>query len=318
MAKLDALRKIEGLRKRIDQYKRGEEVNPRDLRPLLSDAQWEQMDLELQRQQQLKKQRRPERLAAYEEQHRQCAALMAKCRSVGLATEKQRKAAIVLQIKCEEAVLRAYETALKFREDGQAQRWMDRAYGEPMWRRIYRDLDGGGCEENLTTLEAMYAELPILVSSASADKRCTQAERFGWMTISEVRCSALEKALVELDQGIEAALEQEMYRKEVRSAKIFMDAYSRRIRELTGGIGSPDAVQEASAWSMANRALQQAGFRPVFGIDRSETARDREVREMEEALLARFEAEMTEEEREQLEMAREMDREAERRRKGKR
>jgi hypothetical protein len=79
MAKLDALRKIEGLRKLIDQYKRGEEVNPRDLRPLLSDVQWEQMDLELQRRQQLKKQRRPERLAVYEEQHRQCATCNSYC-----------------------------------------------------------------------------------------------------------------------------------------------------------------------------------------------------------------------------------------------
>ena len=66
-----------------------------------------------------------------------------------------------------------------------------------------------------------------------------------------------------------------------------------------------------NAWSEANAALQQNGFVRVDRIRaRGTERRDREVREMEEALLKRFDAEMTDEEREQLAMSREYDKQA--------
>ena len=66
--------------------------------------------------------------------------------------------------------------------------------------------------------------------------------------------------------------------------------------------------------SRANIALQRNGFQPVNREVRHYTSkRDREVQEMEDALRKRFESEMTDDEREQMELAREYDSELEKR-----
>jgi len=61
----------------------------------------------------------------------------------------------------------------------------------------------------------------------------------------------------------------------------------------------------------ANAALQRNGFRRMdLQYSRRKNQRDREVREMEEALMKRIEAAMTEDEREQLALSREYDKQA--------
>ncbi len=64
--------------------------------------------------------------------------------------------------------------------------------------------------------------------------------------------------------------------------------------------------EDKNAWAEANAALQHNGFKRLdVQYSRGSDVRDREVREMEDALPRRFEGAMTDEEREQLALSRE-------------
>ena len=129
-------------------------------------------------------------------------------------------------------------------------------------------------------------------------------ERFGWKTKREIRLDLLRQILDDLHDRLLEEIKKEQFKREVKAARIFLDAFFKAKDE------------GKNAYSEANIALQRAGFpRTDSLVSRSMPKRDREVREMEEALLKRFEAEMTEEEREQLAMSREFDKEAGKRRK---
>ncbi len=124
-----------------------------------------------------------------------------------------------------------------------------------------------------------------------------------WQTKKDIRLKVLRDVVSELDDNLLDELEKLAYQREVKAAKVFMDAYV-------------DAKENnQNAMSKANIALQRAGFRPIDRNVHSVSKRDKEVREMEEELLKRFEAEMTDEEREQRELLKETERAEERMRK---
>jgi hypothetical protein len=313
VAKLNAIQRIDSIERRIADYDAHKEVNSRDVDLLLTAEQRAELAEQIRAQQELRKQRRPERLAGYEALHKTAASLWARCRRADTDTEPQRQSLLRLQNTCSAAIRQAHADAVGFLDDEQAQTWMDRVYDSSMVLELTQDCSSAALRSNNHALAKAYERLPIMVSSTSTDVRCTQAERFEWLSKPELRKRMLQRVLLEHEQDVGAVYEHEQKRREVRAARVMLDAYFGRIAELTGGRGMADTTQQASAWSMASRALQQAGFRGL-GENRSATQRDREVWAMEDELRARFEAEATAEEREQLAMLREI--EAEQAKKG--
>lgn len=119
----------------------------------------------------------------------------------------------------------------------------------------------------------------------------------GWKTKREIRLELLRTTLAELEDNLVAELEKEQEAKQVRAARVFMDAYC--------------AAEEKgkNAWAAANAELQRNGFDREDALRRrGRVIRDVEVREMEELLRKRYKAMLTEEELEQLRMLEEMDR----------
>ena len=119
----------------------------------------------------------------------------------------------------------------------------------------------------------------------------------GWKTKREIRLELLRATLAELEDNLVAELEKEQEAKQVRAAQVFMNAYC--------------AAEEEgkNAWAAASAALQRNGFdREDVLIRCAREMRDMEVREMEELLIERFKATMTEEELEQQRMREEMER----------
>lgn len=132
--------------------------------------------------------------------------------------------------------------------------------------------------------------------------RDTKAIKEGeWKSIREVRLDYLKQVLAERDATVVDEFEGLVRQKELQAANVFMDAYF-EARD-----------KNENAMSKANIALQRNGFQPMHTVRTGMTRRDRELRVMEDELRKRFEAVMTDEEREQLEMAREYDKEAEKR-----
>ncbi len=124
-----------------------------------------------------------------------------------------------------------------------------------------------------------------------------------WQTKKDIRLKVLRDVVSELDDNLLDELEKLAYQREVKAAKVFMDAYVDAKENNQNGL------------SKANIALQRAGFRPIDRTVHSISKRDKEVRAIEEELLKRFEAEMTDEEREQRELLKETERAEERARK---
>ena len=306
MAKLNAIQRIDSIKRRIADYDAGKEVNSRDVDILLTVEQQAELAEQIRAQQELRKQRRPERLAGYEALHKNAASLWARCRQSDTETEKQRQSLLRLQATCAAAVNAAQTEAERWLDDAEAQKWMDRFYEREVRCVIANSDSAASVNLNQQTLQIAYERLPMLVSSTGKDVKCTQAERFEWLSKPELRKRMLQNVLLEQEQDIEAVIEKEIERREARAARVMLDAYCKRIEELTGGFGAADATQEASAWSAANRALQQNGFRSL-NQGMSLTTRDKEIHEIEQELLKRFEAEATDEEREQLALLREME-----------
>lgn len=120
-----------------------------------------------------------------------------------------------------------------------------------------------------------------------------------WRSIREVRTDFLKHVLAEKDLYMVEEFEELVEQREIKAAKVFMGAYSEAQRNGENAI------------SKANIALQRNGFQSAHSVRTGITRRDRQIQEVEDALRKRFEVLMTDEEREQLEMAREYDKEAE-------
>lgn len=119
----------------------------------------------------------------------------------------------------------------------------------------------------------------------------------GWKTKREIRLELLRTTLAELEDNLVTELEKEQEVKQVQAARVFMDAY----------LAAKEKGKNALA--AANAALQRKGFEREDALRRSgRKMRDVEVRKMEELLIKRHKAMLTEEELEQLRMLEEMDR----------
>jgi hypothetical protein len=122
-----------------------------------------------------------------------------------------------------------------------------------------------------------------------------EKKKLGWKDKLEVRIDIYKQALADLEENIFDIHLKQLGKKQAKATKSYLKGY----------FGATDGQDKNSAGKIA---VQRAGFTRNYG---HRTSRDSEVREMEEELLKRFEAEMTEDEREQRELLKETE-EAER------
>ena len=145
---------------------------------------------------------------------------------------------------------------------------------------------------NLLTDE-QEQELKDMWTDEQANRKNKSYTKEQWQDKRALRIKLIERVIKELDDNLLNELERMLFEKEVKAARVFMDAY----------FEAKDNNQ--NAMSKANIALQRAGFPPLDRRVNSLSRRDIELRKMEEDIRKRFEAEMTAEEREQLELLKE-------------
>jgi len=271
MPTLDTIDRIGRLQQRIRELEEGKEIDAKHIDLLLGDKGRKAFDAEWKRQQTLRKVKKPASLNNYEALHKQATALLARCLAGGAKTKAEQASTYKLQ---------------------------DRALPATLPSITLDNKDKATIKHNITLLDGLYEQLPILVSSKNERRRVSVEERFGWKTKREIRLDLLRQILDDLNNRLLEEIKKEQFKREVKAARIYLDAFFKAKDE------------GKNAYSEANIALQRAGFPRTDYRSRGSSKRDREVREMEEALLKRFEAEMTEEEREQLAMSREFDKEA--------
>ena len=301
---MDTIERIGRLQQRIAELDAGKEIDAKHITVLLSTQRQREFDSEWRRQQTLRRQKKPAALTTYETLHRQCASLRARCLSSPSRSKSQQATLIKLQTKWQTAIAQAHaEIAKQLKKRARLAEWLDRAVVDiaDIGETVSDTANQKTVKHRNTLLNDSYERLPVLVTSKNDGRRVTQEERFGWQTKRDIRLRLLRETLTELNDNLLAELDKEQERKTIKAARIFLDAYFKAVDE------------QKNPWAEANAALQRNGFRREdqrWG--RGFTKRDIEVREMEEALLKRFEAEMTDEEREQRALGREYDREAER------
>ena len=133
----------------------------------------------------------------------------------------------------------------------------------------------------------------VLRKTHKPPKTEEEKQRIGWKTIREVRIEIYKQALKQLQANAVDDIKELQKQREAKANRVFMDAWSEAVRQGKQGL---------SAESAGNIALQRARF-TVENV--RTTKRDKEVWALEEELKKRFEAEMTDEEREQHELIKE-------------
>lgn len=149
-----------------------------------------------------------------------------------------------------------------------------------------RDINALLNSEQQNELKDLWAKQQALRKTQRQPKTDAEKERIGWKTIRDVRLEVFRKALAEVQDGLGDGISALQRDREIKGARVFLDAYSKAKAE--GG----------NAWSAAEIALTRNGFRMAGSIGL--TKRDKEISELEDALKKRFEAELSNEEKEQL------------------
>lgn len=294
---MDTLEKIERLVQRIEELDAGKEIDAKHITVLLSKERQSEFDREWKRQQTSRKAKKPAALNKYETLHRQCASLRARCLNSGTRTSAEQATLTKLQSKCLAAIDGAHtEIAKQTKKRAALAEWLDRAVSTTLPTIELDDTNPKAIKHSNTQLAELYEQLPILVTSKNERRRVTQEERFGWQTKRDIRLRLLRETLDEASNNLDAELEQEQLKRQVKEARVFMAAYFKAVDE------------QRNPMAEANAALQRNGFKRLdVQYSRGSGVRDREVREMEAALVRRFEAAMTDEERKQLAMSKEFD-----------
>lgn len=297
MPSLTTLERIERTEQRISELTAGKEVDAKHIAVLLTKERQQEFAAEWRRQQKLRLVKKPVALNEYETLHKQAAALLARCITSAARTKSEQATLFKLQSKCITAIERAQaEIAKQIKKRAALTAWLDREVAVTLPVIELDDANQKAIKLNNGVLNDCYEQLPILVTSKNHRRRVTQAERFGWLTKREIRLRLLYDTLNELNANLVSELEREQHQREVRAARVFMDGFVTARKS------------DKNAWAEANAALQRNGFRRLdVQYSRGMNKRDRDVREMEEALQKRFEAAMTADEREQQAMSKEFD-----------
>ena len=161
-----------------------------------------------------------------------------------------------------------------------------------------RDVKALLSDEQIAEMDAAWAEQQALRKVKRA--RTKEEEReLGWKTKREIYIEAYEKALSEASDGVLEELERLQLEATKRQMRIYFETLSEALKE-----GKEKRVAE----NLANNALTRAGLRRMDGQmvgTEGLMQRDREIREMEEAIMKKAVSEMDEYEREQYELSKE-------------
>jgi len=159
-------------------------------------------------------------------------------------------------------------------------------------------------EQQQKELKEALAQQQQLKKTHKRPKTQEEKDAIGWKEIREVRLEIYRQALEELSANVVDDIRELQRQREAKAARVFMEAWSKAGKE--GRVGS-------SAISAGNIALTRAGFTPQghFGL----TKRDREIKAFEEEFLKQSENELSEEEKEQLDLLREHEKTVKKRKK---
>ncbi len=136
-----------------------------------------------------------------------------------------------------------------------------------------------------------------------------EEQALGWKSKRDIHIEALKKALNDAKDAELAAWEKRARDAEVRQARTFLNELG---KQLDAGVD----MQTAKA--RANNELTRAGLRRLDGqaVERNGlNKRDKEIRNMEDAIRQKAESELNDTDREQLELSREYDKAVEKNRK---
>ena len=121
-----------------------------------------------------------------------------------------------------------------------------------------------------------------------------EQKELGWKSKRQVRIEVLKAAVATAWDGIEAEFERLQNQATIRGAKIYFDTLNQALK---------DGKDKRVAENLANNAMTRAGLRRMDGqIVGHQSKRDREVWEIEQKLIESMQSEMTDDEREQLEL----------------
>ena len=139
-------------------------------------------------------------------------------------------------------------------------------------------------------LEDAWTKQQALRKQYKPPKTEQEKKKIGWKDKREVRIEIYKKALAELEEDIFDIHLKQLAKEQAKATKAYMKGYF-------------EATEGQDRDSAGKIAAQRAGFRVLRNP--ALTKRDKEVRDLEDALRKRFEAEMTDEEREQQELLKE-------------
>lgn len=159
-------------------------------------------------------------------------------------------------------------------------------------------------EQQQKELKEALAHQQHLKKTHKRPKTQEEKDAIGWKEIREVRLEIYRQALEQLNANVVDDIRELQRQREAKAARVFMDAWSKAGKE--GKVGN-------SAISAGNIALTRAGFTPQGSIGL--TKRDREIRAFEEEFLKQSEKELSEEEKEQLDLVREHEKTVKKRKK---
>ena len=168
-------------------------------------------------------------------------------------------------------------------------------------KEAIKDLEAGvevEAKKNKTLLNAKqqkelddaWTKQQALRKQHKPPKTEVEKKKIGWKDKREVRIDIYKQALADLEEDIFDIHLKQLAKEQAKATKAYLKGY----------FGATDGQDKDSAGKIA---VQRSGFKVSSGTSMSK--RDLEVRRIEEELLKQFEAEMTDEEREQLELLRE-------------
>lgn len=140
----------------------------------------------------------------------------------------------------------------------------------------------------------------VLKKTHKRPKAAEEKQAIGWKEIREVRIEIYKQALAELEEDIYDIHLKQLAKEQVKATKAYLDGY----------FGAKEGQDKDSAGRIA---VTRAGF--FGGGNGAISKRDKEVWDMEDRLRKQFEAEATDEEKEQLEILRESEKSLKKRRK---
>jgi len=143
--------------------------------------------------------------------------------------------------------------------------------------------------EQQKALEDAWEEQQALRKKHKPPKTEEEKKKIGWKDKREVRIDIYKQAYAQSQTNVVDDIRELQRQREVKAADVYLDAY----------FGAKPGQDKDSA---GNIAMTRAGFSPSHS---RVSERDKEVFELEEQLRKQFESELSDEEKEQLDLLKE-------------